>query len=53
MKVASTGVTLWHTHRIQPSGDDGDHDNNGGGGGGGGSSGSDGIALVGASSGKG
>jgi len=48
VKVVSAGVTPQHTHGIWPSGDDGDcNDDNGGGGS------SDGIALVGASLGKG
>ena len=48
MKVASTGMTPRHTHGIRWSGDDSDDNGEAGDG-----SGSDGIALVGASSGKG
>jgi len=47
MKVASAGMTPRHMHGIQRSGDDSDNDGEAGDG-----SGSDGIALVGASSGK-
>jgi len=48
VKVASAGMTPHHTHGIRRSGDDSDDDGEAGDG-----SGSDGIALVGASSGKG